>query len=231
MTIALHGTFSKDDLAATFHGLGRDIFFIQVGAMDGLNYDPICSFVKELGWRGLLLEPMPDMFAKLQANYSRCEGLIFVEAAITDFDGQIEMIRVNPEAIAKKLLPETALGISTLMPDRGILGSRNRTKELEQLLESHKQKLTVPCYQLKTLLNQYKIQKVDLLVIDTEGADWMVARQLPLDQYCPRIVYLEYNHLSAYEQVACAEHFRNHGYRIYLESPSEENFMAIRSPA
>lgn len=70
---------------------------------------------------------------------------------------------------------------------------------------------------------------IDLFVIDTEGADWAVARQLPLHKFQPRVVYLEYNHLSPYEQTACASHFRNHGYRIYLEESKKENFLAVRA--
>jgi FkbM family methyltransferase len=230
MSITFSGTFTSADLMATFRGLGRNTFFVQVGAMDGVAFDPIHSLVRELGWHGILLEPMPDMFAKLKNNYNDCANLTFVNAAITDFDGHIEMTRIDPSAVERNLLPSTALGISTLMPERGALGSRNTSPKFEQTIAHHTQRLDVPCYALKTLLCQYDVKQIDLLVIDTEGADWMVARQLPLERYSPRVVYLEYNHLTAYEQVACAEHFRNQGYKIYIESPSEENFLAIKLP-
>ena len=68
------------------------------------------------------------------------------------------------------------------------------------------------------------------IIIDTEGADWMVVRQLDLEHYRPRLVYLEYVHLSPYEQIACANHFRNHGYRIYLDK-NADNFMGVCAAA
>ncbi|MDE1901577.1 MAG: FkbM family methyltransferase [Alphaproteobacteria bacterium] len=86
----------------------------------------------------------------------------------------------------------------------------------------------VPCCRLNTLLARHQITKIDLMVVDVEGADWMVVRQLSLDDYRPRLVYLEYAHLSGYEKTACAAHFRNHGYRIYIDQHEAENFLAVR---
>jgi hypothetical protein len=57
----------------------------------------------------------------------------------------------------------------------------------------------------------------------------MVARQLSLKDYVPRIIYLEYAHLTGYEKIACASHFQNHGYRIYIDDCCGENFMAIKN--
>jgi FkbM family methyltransferase len=229
--IAFHGTFSSSDLEATLGGLPRGSFFVQVGAMDGLAHDPVHKFVKEKAWRGLLIEPMPDMFARLQKNYEGCKGLTFINKAVTDFEGQIEMTRIDPAVAQQQNLTDWTQGISTLMPDRGMLGgaTQNRDVDFETKLKPFRQKIDVPCARLTTLLDQYKVSNIDCLIIDTEGADWMVARQLPLDRIRPRVVYLEYLHLSAYEKTACASHFTNHGYRIYLEHPTQENFLAIRS--
>jgi len=228
--LTFHGTFEPADLEPTFRGLGRDAFFVQVGAMDGVAYDPIHPFVKELGWRGILFEPMPDMFARLQKNYESRAGLTFVNGAVTDFEGEIEMTRIDPAAIQNSELPAWAQGISSLMPDRGMLGgvTRNTEVDYETKILPHRQTLNVPCARLTTYLDRHNVTAVDCMVIDTEGADWMVARQLPLDRFHPKLVYLEFAHLSVYEKTACAEHFRNHGYRIYIEAETEENFLAIK---
>jgi FkbM family methyltransferase len=229
--IAFNGTFTKADLDATLAALPQGLFFVQVGAMDGVANDPIHKYVKDKKWRGLLLEPMPDMFARLQKNYEDCEGLIFVNMAVADFEGQIEMTRIDPVDAEKQNLPEWTQGISTLMPDRGMLGgvTQNRDVDFETKLKPLSKKIDVSCARLTTLLDKHKVSAVDFLIIDTEGADWMVARQLPLGRFRPRVVYLEYLHLSAYEKIACANHFKNHGYRIYLEHPTQENFLAVRS--
>src|SRR3954453_6805734 len=77
------------------HALARcapDLFFLQVGAMDGKRFDPIYAFVKHYGWSGLALEPLPDLFAALEANYAGNRNVTLVNAALTDADGEREMV-------------------------------------------------------------------------------------------------------------------------------------------
>src|SRR5262245_37464793 len=47
---------------------GRDVFFLQVGANDGLMDDPIHFLVRKYGWCGVLLEPDPQLFKRLKEN-------------------------------------------------------------------------------------------------------------------------------------------------------------------
>ena len=114
--IAFNGTFTPADLETTLAALPQGLFFVQVGAMDGVANDPIHKFVIDKVWRGILIEPMPDMFARLQKNYEGCDGLTFVNCAVTDYEGQIEMTRIDPATAKQQNLPEWTQGISTLMP-------------------------------------------------------------------------------------------------------------------
>src|SRR5262249_41430054 len=43
-----------------------DVAFLQIGAFDGRQGDPLYQFITRHHWRGVLVEPMPDAFAKLQ---------------------------------------------------------------------------------------------------------------------------------------------------------------------
>ena len=61
------------------HCLARttpDLRFLQVGAMDGKRYDPIFAFVKHYRWRGLILEPLADLFAALAEVYGHGYGFL-----------------------------------------------------------------------------------------------------------------------------------------------------------
>jgi len=227
--ISFDGKFSPDDLDATFQGLGSDVFFVQIGAMDGVTYDPISKFVRGLGWRGLLVEPIPYLNKRLRDNYANCEGLVFVETAIADFDGHIEMSFLDPATVPEGVFAAGAFGTSTLMPDRGKIGGKGISQEIANLVRQNTKTIEVTCCRLDTLLAKHNITKIDLMVVDVEGADWMVTRQLSLNDYRPRVVYLEYAHLTGYEQTACAAHFRNYGYRIYIDQHQSENFLAVRS--
>jgi FkbM family methyltransferase len=217
------GTFLPTDAAAAFRRLGQRCFFVQIGAMDGITFDPINPYIKQMHWRGILVEPIPDMFEKLRHAYSGCPNLIFVNKAIADYNGRIEMTRIDALAVARNLIGIGALGVSTIMPHRGVLGGAVRLKQQTQkIINAYKRTLTVPCLRLPTLLRKYNVQKIDLLMIDTEGADWMIARQLPLEKYRPRLVYLEYDHLQNCERTACIRHLQKAGYRVRLDQRRQE---------
>jgi FkbM family methyltransferase len=204
------------------------VFFVQVGAMDGITHDPIYRFVIDLGWRGILVEPIPYLNKKLRENYANRDGLIFEEIAIADFEGSIEMAFIDPDNVKPGVFEPGGFGTSTLMRDRGLLSGKNMPHQAAQIFQQNTTTIEVSCCRLNTLFAKHQITKIDLMVIDVEGADWMVARQLSLETYRPRIVYLEYNHLSDYEKTACAAHFLNYGYRIYLDQNNAENFLAVR---
>lgn len=52
--------------------------FIQIGANDGLRNDPVREFIIRDRWQGILVEPLPAVFAMLQHNYAyaRNPGLL-----------------------------------------------------------------------------------------------------------------------------------------------------------
>jgi FkbM family methyltransferase len=66
-----------------------DFFFLQIGAHDGETLDPINQMIRRYGWRGLLLEPQPDVFQQLTETYRRNDNLIFENAALAISDGQM----------------------------------------------------------------------------------------------------------------------------------------------
>lgn len=45
------------------------IFFIQIGANDGISNDPLHKFITQFCWKGILLEPLPEVFTRLTTTY------------------------------------------------------------------------------------------------------------------------------------------------------------------
>ena len=77
---------------------GESLNFIQIGANDGEYGDPLRRFITKYAWRGLLVEPQPAVFAKLQKNYSdHKERLVFENVAIASGVSSIEMFKLAGE--------------------------------------------------------------------------------------------------------------------------------------
>lgn len=45
--------------------------FIQVGANDGIHGDPLRAYIERHHWHGILVEPQPDVFARILENYRK----------------------------------------------------------------------------------------------------------------------------------------------------------------
>src|SRR5579872_1777190 len=56
-------------------------FFVQIGAHDGIANDCLFECVRQLGLRGLLVEPQREPFLALMENYKDCRNLTFENVA------------------------------------------------------------------------------------------------------------------------------------------------------
>ena len=59
-------------------------FYIECGANDGVNQSNTWFFEKKLKWRGILIEPVPDLFKELKKN--RNKNNIFINKCLVGKD-------------------------------------------------------------------------------------------------------------------------------------------------
>lgn len=168
---------------------GTDIFFLQVGANDGSTFDPLTDRIRNHHWRGILVEPVPNMFAALQANYAGCEGLTFVQAACADFPGTLPFYQVKNEDDHPW---EAVRGLSSL--NRDVIRSHFGTDEQ---FAQYVDEIAIDVVTAEHLLNTHRNEHVHLLLVDTEGADARVLDGFDIEGRRPEIVMIEHLHLSA----------------------------------
>lgn len=205
-------SFSRLAEALLKQGLSRP-FFLQIGAMDGVQYDLMHPLAKTGAWEGLLVEPMPDMFEALQKNYKGVTGLSFANCAVASYGGTITLTRAQPELIEKGIFPPEYMGMTTSFRREAFFQRGKLSKAQEDLVEKGLIDVEVPCCTLAQLIDVYRISKIDLLMIDTEGADWQIAQQLDLSRFKPRLICVEYEHFSEDDKQACLSLFERHGYK------------------
>ncbi len=128
--------------------LHPDFFFIQIGANDGKQSDPIQGYVRYYQWNGILIEPVADYFAELKANYADCPNLKFVNAAIADHEGTLSIYRVNP---LDPGIDKAKKGIASLHKDHHL---RSGTPTEAMVEES------VQCLPLMTLLERNNVTSI-----------------------------------------------------------------------
>lgn len=126
--------------------------FVDVGAYDGVTWSNTLVFERDLGWRGLCLEPAPGPFAALARNrQSLCLNL-----AAAERDGTAEFLEVVEG-------PLMMGGLAEALPAE--------QREAAARLGAVTRRVVVPVRRLDGLLREHGIGHVDLCTIDAEGAE------------------------------------------------------------
>jgi FkbM family methyltransferase len=194
------------EVAVTAHLAGQpDLFFVQVGANDGIIDDPLQQLVRKHRLRGLLIEPMPDAFARLRANYADQPQLVFENCALWSEAGEREFYRIRPGAYADPKVNGMA-GFSR----EKLLASARFLPGLAGNIET----LRVVTATTATVLAKHGIARVDLLLVDTEGFDDQIIQQVFSAGVSPAIVHYEHIHLTPARQDACCQFLSRAGYRF-----------------
>jgi FkbM family methyltransferase len=164
-----------------------DVSFIQIGAFDGVFFDPLRKHIERNHWHGVLVEPQPDAFAKLCKNYSHQPQLRFENAAITPTEGTVEMY------LGRDVLSESNL------TGKGKISGKT---------------IKVPSITFKTLLERHKTDRVDLLQVDAEGMDDVIIYQV-LENCKPEVMHFEIAWLSIKRIRQLYNVLYKQGYELY----------------
>jgi FkbM family methyltransferase len=158
-------------------------FFVEVGANDPYERSQTWH-LERLGWTGILVEPQPDLAAKL---VSARTAMVFAVACS------------SPDNAGRTMPMYVAGPLSSLNRDRMAPGA-----EAEAIID-------VPVRVLDDILAQASAPSpIDLLSIDVEGHEFEVLQGFDLLRWRPRLVLLE-DHVSSLEK---HQFLQSSGYRL-----------------
>jgi FkbM family methyltransferase len=180
----------------------KDVFFIQIGAHDGLTYDPLRLFVERYHWRGILVEPQPKIFARLVENYKGIDSLIFENVAVASQEGTMTLYTFAENSN----LPAHATMLASFKKEALLYNGHGYKGEIVET--------RVPTVPVEALLKKHNVTEVDILQIDTEGFDYEVIKMFDLSKLKPFIISYESILLSAADRRSCEELLSSHGYRL-----------------
>jgi len=184
---------------------GQALNFVQVGANDGLFGDPLRPYVLSHGWRGVLVEPQPNVFEKLKVNYANCaDRLVFENLAIS-----------RESSLTLYLPPLPSEGAITVYAESVVSSDATVISRQLGLSENKLRKIVVPAMTLDALFAKYGIRELDLLQIDAEGYDWEVLQTLTFQSVKPTLIQLETGHMSRKQLLVMAKTLNKEGYLIW----------------
>jgi FkbM family methyltransferase len=171
---------TEKQLIRHFFGNKRGGVFVEVGANDPTSPESQSYHLeKELGWSGLLVEPIPYLAAL--ARQERPLATV-CECACT--------------------APQKVGTLELLIPKVGnelMTGHASLEANMDEHNYQEFEKVSVEAVTLSTLCARKDIRSIDLLSIDVEGAEFDVLLGANLQSLQPRLILLEDKHLYLFK--------------------------------
>jgi FkbM family methyltransferase len=185
-----------------------DAVFVEIGANDGDQHDHLRPLIDKHHWRGVMVEPVPYVFARLRRNYQHLDRIALENAALSDHDGHRAFYHLAPVPdFAAVGLPQWYDGIGSF--------SKEAVLDHERLIPDIADRLVttqVQCLTFSSLCEKHGLPHVDLLVVDTEGYDHEILAGIDFARWRPALVVYEHYHLSAADRRRTRERMQAAGY-------------------
>jgi FkbM family methyltransferase len=162
----------------------RGGFFIEAGANDGVTQSNTLFFERHRGWRGLLIEPIPELAAKCRKNRPRSIVENCALLAAGDPRRELTMQFCNLMSLVKGAMHSEEADREHI--EKGCAVQKIETYEV-----------TVPARPLDDILAAHRIEQVDLFSLDVEGFELQVLQGLT--QVRPRFLLVEARDRGAIE--------------------------------
>jgi FkbM family methyltransferase len=163
--VKIREELAEQYLVRHYLGTANKGFFVEVGANNPFDLSQTWHLAQE-GWKGVLVEPIPDLCKSLRKN--RGESIV-IEAACG---------APNAESTATFTIAKDS-GKSTLSTE--FLDKRSAIDS----------KITVRMTTLDDILASESIETVDFVSIDVEGTQYDVLQGFDLQKWKPRLLLVE----------------------------------------
>jgi FkbM family methyltransferase len=201
---------------------GEPTFCVQVGANDGKTNDPVHRYLTGYGWRGLLVEPLVDVFQQeLTKTYSGYANVTLVNAALAPSNGSLPLYRVSVSRA------RWATGLSSFRRDNlenhianGYIEKKAKAEgvALPANTDDWIESVAVRTTTVSDLLGENKVGAFDVLCIDTEGFDFEILKLFDFKTYRPDFVLFESKNLADDDYVAAKKMLTDAGYSLYWDN-------------
>ena len=157
----------------------RDGIFIDVGAFDGKTINNTLYFEETNNWRGINIEPIPNVYDQLVINRPKS---ININCAVCNNNGETEFI--------------CSTGLEVLSGIKDTYDPRhcNRLLTESQQTGATTQLIKVQTRRLEAICDEHNITHINYLSIDVEGGEFNVIKSINFDKVFIDIIAFENNY-------------------------------------
>tara|TARA_Y100000991_G_scaffold91401_1_gene68965 strand:- start:259 stop:1026 length:768 start_codon:yes stop_codon:yes gene_type:complete len=220
-----------------YFAIKKNANIIQIGAMDGVSCDPLRPYLTFHKGNVILVEALNFYCDKLNILYSDQSNISICNALVSSKESENKFFYIDPQ-IADEMdgngpFNKWAHGQGSLNKNtiikwiyknrfRGPIYVKNIYKYIDSILETNMKSMTID-----SICKTYQIKKIDLLLIDVQGAEYEVLKNLKYFKIKPKfIIYEDDSSLSRRESFLLEKLLKTEGY-LFLLGVSDKLWIKI----
>lgn len=198
---------------------------LQIGAMDAKSFDPLAGHIDFRKWKVTFVEPQPQYAAQLRQRFKGNRRISVLEMAVSDQPGKGVLHYVDPEAVKAGLVPDWAAGIASLYTDKNAIGGVGCTPKEFEAIKEHILTFEISTCTLADIYKKFDQNFPNVVLIDAEGADYVIFNQLLSIGRWPELLIIEIVNLAPEETHAMIGILNDAGYYLAVD---ELNLVCFR---
>jgi FkbM family methyltransferase len=219
--------FSITDKLIEYIEKNDNVFFIQIGANDGIHdpdngySDPLNPLIKQYNLNGIIIEPQPKVFEELRKTYKENNNLILEKIAIAQETKNKHLYTISFSTA------RWATGLASFYKeviqkhiDNGRVESKAKEEGIKLPLKRSQyiSSEEVECITFEDLMKKHNVNDISFILIDTEGYDYEIIKLIDFEKYKPSILIFEHKHLSVSDYKNCLDLLKQFNYVVRLNS-------------
>lgn len=179
----------KQDLTViSFFNNKKSLFFLEIGANDGITLSNTYLLEKKFAWDGICSEVLPDKFKQLQENRNvNCDNL----AVFNKSDLELKFTVSNLHSGITEYLKKG----KTKAEKKFLKNKKKGEKKIWK--EEPTQEIMVKSITLQDLLDKYNApNKIHYFSLDTEGSELEILKSVDFSKYKFQYINVEHNFIE-----------------------------------
>ena len=197
---------------------------IVLGAHIGIHIKDEISKIKDSSI--LLVEPVPHNISAIKENLKEFKNIHLEPVAVASVRETKDFFFVKATSI-NKLKKHWASGIGSFNKNH-LLNHRTKRFLIE---EDDIDKIPIKTVKFEDLIEKYSITEIDKILIDIEGYEYEILRDMDLKKVRINSILFEYKHFDGYQKTGekleeILKKFEENNYKT--SKVDEENILAIK---
>ena len=191
----------------------KDGFYVDIGAHDGVTGSNSYFFDKVLDWKGICVEPNPNVFPDLLKNRPNSTCL---NCCISDRDGLDYFTKIDGYA-------EMLSGLYSTYPEE----HKARIEKEVKVMGGNVKKIPICTNSFNTIMDFLNVSHIDLLSVDTEGSEYHILKGIDFTRYNIDVICVENNYPQYFSNIHNL--LINNGFKHFKKIKGDEVYTSLSS--